>query len=97
MTDLPERVDAVQPKPGKRGRYKKATSMQGTTTMTTWIKCTDERGQIIYVNIANAITLLRNEAQHRGTVIAFMGASDPVSVRETPEDILNAAKSQNSN
>jgi hypothetical protein len=44
----------------------------GKTTMGTWIKCTDERGQIIYVNIDNAITLLRNEAQHRGTVIAFM-------------------------
>jgi hypothetical protein len=97
MTDLPETVDAVQAKPGKRGPDKKATPMHGTMTMTTWIKCTDERGQIIYVNIANAITLIRNEAQHRGTVITFMGASDPVSVRETPEDILNAAKSQNSN
>jgi hypothetical protein len=65
--------------------------------MTTWIKCTHERGQIIYVNITNAITLIRNEALHRGTVIAFMGESDPISVRETPEDILKAAKSQNSN
>jgi len=41
--------------------------------MGTWIKCTDERGQIIYVNIDNAVTILRNEAQHRGTVIAFIG------------------------
>lgn len=65
--------------------------------MGTWIKCSDERGQTIYVNIATAITLLRNEAQHRGTVIAFIGATDPVSVRETPEDILKAAKDQNSN
>jgi hypothetical protein len=65
--------------------------------MGTWIKCSDERGQIIHVNIANAITLLRNESLHRGTVIAFMGASDPVSVRETPEDILKAAEVQNSN
>jgi hypothetical protein len=45
--------------------------------MGTWIKCTDERGQTIYVNIDNAITLLRNEAQHRGTVIAFMGRLIP--------------------
>jgi hypothetical protein len=58
-----------------------ASANIGRTTMGTWIKCTDERGQIIYVNIDNAITLLRNEAQHRGTVIAFMGASDPVAVR----------------
>lgn len=65
--------------------------------MGTWIKCSDERGQTIYVNIANAITLLRNEAQHRGTVIAFIGATDPVSVHETPEDILKAANDQNSN
>jgi hypothetical protein len=64
--------------------------------MGTWIKCTDERGQIIYVNIANAVTLLRNEAQHRGTVIAFMGSTDLISVRETPEDILKAARDQNS-
>jgi len=60
--------------------------------MGTWVKCTDERGQVIHVNMDNAITLLRNEAQHRGTVIAFMGASDPIAVRETPEDILKAAK-----
>ena len=65
--------------------------------MGTWIKCSDERGQIIYVNIANAITLLRNEDHHRGTVMAFMGTSDLVSVRETPEDILKAAEVQNSN
>lgn len=65
--------------------------------MGTWIKCSDERGQIIYVNIANAVTFLRNEALHRGTVINFIGASDPISVRETPEDILEAAKGQNSN
>ena len=64
--------------------------------MVTWIKCSDERGQTIYVNIANAITLLRNEAHHRGTVIAFMGTSDHVSVRETPEEILKAAEVQNS-
>jgi len=48
--------------------------------MGTWIKCSDEHGQIIYVNIANAITLLRNESHHRGTVIAFMGTSDHLSV-----------------
>ncbi len=65
--------------------------------MGTWIKCSDERGQIIYVNIANAITLVRNEAHHRGTVIAFVGTSDLISVRETPEDILKAAEVQNSN
>jgi hypothetical protein len=60
--------------------------------MGTWIKCTDERGQIISVNIDNAIALLRNETQHRGTAIAFMGASDPIAVRKMPEDILKTAK-----
>ena len=62
--------------------------------MGTWIKCADERGQIIYVNIANAVTLLRTK--HRGTVIAFMGSTDLISVRATPEDILKAATDQNS-
>jgi hypothetical protein len=70
--------------------------MYGETSMGTWIKCSDERGQVVYVNIANAITLLRNDALHRGTVISFGGASDPISVRETPEDILKAAEGQNS-
>jgi hypothetical protein len=76
--------DGIKRKRGS-GKYRQ-------DSMGTWIKCTDERGQIIYVNIDNAVTILRNEAHHRGTVIAFMGASDPIAVRETPEEILKAAK-----
>jgi hypothetical protein len=58
----------------------------------TWIKCTDERGQTIHANLDNVATLFRDDARHRGTVIAFMGgATDAIIVRETPEEILKAA------
>jgi hypothetical protein len=59
----------------------------------TWIKCTDEHGQTIHVNIDNVITLFRDEVRHRGTIIAFVGgATDALTVRETPEEILKAAE-----
>jgi hypothetical protein len=59
----------------------------------TWIKCTDERGQTIHANLDNVATLFRDDARHRGTVIAFMGgATDAIIVCETPEEILKAAK-----
>jgi hypothetical protein len=36
--------------------------------MATWVKCTDENGQTIYANLDNAITLIRDDVRHRGTV-----------------------------
>lgn len=64
--------------------------------MGTWIKCTDEHGQTIHVNIDNVITIFRDEVRHRGTIIAFVGgATDALTVRETPEEILKAADGRN--
>ena len=60
--------------------------------MRTWIKCTDANGQIIHVNLDNAITLFRDEIRHRGTIIAFIGPTDSLTVRETPEEILKTAE-----
>jgi hypothetical protein len=54
------------------------------TTVGTWIKCTDERGQTIHANLDNVATLFRDDARHRGTVIAFMGgATDAMTTRST--------------
>ena len=59
--------------------------------MATWVKCTDENGQIIYANLDNAITLFRDDVRHRGTVIAFMGsANGAIVVSDTPEASSNA-------
>ena len=43
--------------------------------MWTWIKCTDEHGQTIHVNLDNVITLFRDEVRPRGTIIAFVGGA----------------------
>jgi hypothetical protein len=58
----------------------------------TWVKCTDGSGQIIRVNLDNAITLFRDEVRNRGAIIAFIGPTDAPTVRETPEEILKAAE-----
>ena len=61
--------------------------------MGTGIKCTDENGQTIHVNLDNATTLFRDEVRHRGKfMIAFIGPTDALTVRETPEEILKAAE-----
>ncbi len=61
--------------------------------MATWVQCTDEHGQAIYVNLDNAITLFRDDVRHRGTVIAFLGsANDAIVVSDTPDQILKSAK-----
>jgi hypothetical protein len=53
----------------------------------------DDSGQTIHANLDNVATLFRDDARHRGTVIAFMGgATDAIIVCETPEEILKAAK-----
>ena len=61
--------------------------------MATWVTCTKENRQIIYANLGNAITLFRDGARHRGTVIAFMGsANGAIVVSDTPDQILESAK-----
>jgi hypothetical protein len=59
--------------------------------MAAWVKCTDNRGQTIHVNLDNATTLLRDDAKFQGTEIVFIGGGAAV-VRETPEQILKAPK-----
>ncbi len=59
--------------------------------MPAWVKCTDDRGQTIHVNLDNATTLVRDDVRLQGTEIVFIGGGVAV-VRETPEQILKASK-----
>ena len=59
--------------------------------MAAWVKCTDNRGQIVHVNLDNATTLSRDDVRLQGTDIVFIGGGVAV-VRETPEQILKAPR-----
>jgi len=58
--------------------------------MAAWVRCTDRKGQVVHVNLDNAIELSRSE-QENGTVITLVGGGIEI-VRETPEEILKRAK-----
>jgi hypothetical protein len=54
--------------------------------MTNWVKCTDSKGEPIYVNLALAITI---KATKKGTRVAFLGDDeDYVDVKEPPEKLV---------
>jgi hypothetical protein len=55
--------------------------------MAGWIRLTAKRGDSIYVNLDNALTIHWN-AHDNVSVVAFAGASDPITVQEKPEQIL---------
>jgi formate-dependent phosphoribosylglycinamide formyltransferase (GAR transformylase) len=61
--------------------------------MATWIKCTNTKREVVYVNLDNAVTVTRNEVAdrvaERGTVISFMGGEQLcIVVNEQPEEII---------
>jgi hypothetical protein len=55
--------------------------------MARWIKLTAKRGDSIYVNLDNALTIHWN-AHDNVSIVSFAGASDPITVQEKPEQIL---------
>jgi len=57
--------------------------------MAIWIQCTDLKGQKLYVNLDNAITLFRDDVGRNGTAILFMESEQVV--KETPEELLQKA------
>jgi hypothetical protein len=62
-------------------------------TMATWIKCTDTKHEVVYINLDNAVTVTRNDVAdriaERGTVISFMGGEQIyIVVNEQPEEII---------
>ncbi len=57
--------------------------------MTDWIKCTDESGRPLYVNLATAMSVFWNENE-KCTLIAYPGGDEDVlRVQEAPETILS--------
>jgi hypothetical protein len=55
--------------------------------MARWIRLTAKRGDPIYVNLDNALTIHWNEHDN-ASVVVFAGASDALTVQEKPEQIL---------
>jgi len=62
-------------------------------TMATWIKCTNTKHEVVYINLDNAVTVTRNDVADRiadrGTVISFMGGEQVyIVVNEQPEEVI---------
>ena len=58
--------------------------------MAAWVKCRDRHGRTIHVNLDNATTLFRDDAELLGTEIVFVTGGAAI-VQETPEQLLKAA------
>jgi len=54
--------------------------------MATWAKCTDTKGQTIWVNMDNVTTMMWRDQPQRGTEIILVGGGQ-VIVRDRPEDL----------
>ena len=52
--------------------------------MPTWAKCSDKRGETVWINLDNVTTIARVSATE--TEIIFVGGAQ-VIVRERPEDL----------
>jgi hypothetical protein len=66
--------------------------------MGTWIKCTNTNNMPVYINLDNAVTVMRDDTgqriSERGTVIEFMGGEQVyIVVREQPEEIIKLKSS----
>ena len=61
--------------------------------MAAWVKCTDTNERTVYLNLDAAISIVPLERTGL-TRIAFIGAEkDTVEVKETPDDLIKAARS----
>jgi hypothetical protein len=56
--------------------------------VTKWVKCTDEIGQIIWVNLDNVTIMTRHEKPRIYTEIILVGGGQ-IFAKESPEDIIN--------
>jgi hypothetical protein len=67
-------------------------------TMATWIKCTNTKKIPVYINLDNAVTVIRDDSgqriKERGTVIEFMGGEQVyIVVAEQPDEIIKSKSS----
>lgn len=58
--------------------------------MAVWVKCTTTKGEVIFANLDNAVTLCQRGLR-KETAINFMGMNEPLEVKETPEDLISSA------
>lgn len=57
-----------------------------------WVKCTDAQERTFFLNLDNAISIVPIERTGL-TRIAFVGGDkDTVEVKETPDDLIKAAR-----
>jgi hypothetical protein len=75
------------------GRGHAGFKLSWKATMATWIKCTNTKHEVVYINLDNAVTVTRNDVAdriaERGTVISFMGGEQVyIVVNEQPEEII---------
>jgi hypothetical protein len=67
--------------------------------MATWIKCMNTKETPVYINLDNAVTVMRRydsgqRIKERGTVIEFMGGEQVyIVVTEQPEEIIKSKSS----
>jgi hypothetical protein len=54
--------------------------------MAAWAKCTTTKGEVMYLNLEQAITLAQRGIR-KETTVCFSNA-DPIEVRETPEELV---------
>jgi hypothetical protein len=58
--------------------------------MATWVKCTNTKGEIVFANLDNAVTLAQRGLR-KETSIHFAGVSETLDVKETPEDLISSS------
>ena len=56
--------------------------------MATWVKCTTTKGEMIFVNLDNAMSMAQR-GMRKETVMCFIGGAEALEVRETPEDLIS--------
>jgi hypothetical protein len=66
--------------------------------MANWIKCMNTKETPVYINLDNAVTVMRDDSgeriKERGTVIEFMGGEQVyIVVTEQPEEIIKSKSS----
>lgn len=58
--------------------------------MASWVKCTSSKGDPLYVNLDHAVSLAQRGLR-KETTISFLGATESVDVKETPEDLISTS------
>jgi hypothetical protein len=58
--------------------------------MAAWVKCTTTKGEMVFVNLDNALTMAQR-GMRKETTLCFVGGSEALEVRETPEDLISSA------